>query len=58
MVMAQQQNNKKSQRDMKAGARHTDKEPSLKGTFTSVMLLGLFLVVSWVGVFILFLNRG
>ncbi|GAB7055044.1 cytochrome c oxidase subunit 2A [Paenibacillus naphthalenovorans] len=32
-------------------------EESLKGTFVSVMLLGLFLVLSWVGVFLLFMAR-
>ncbi|PFA70087.1 cytochrome c oxidase subunit 2A [Bacillus sp. AFS015802] len=30
---------------------------SLKGTFTSVLFLGGFLVLTWLGVFILFLNR-
>ncbi|MBM4762068.1 cytochrome c oxidase subunit 2A [Bacillus sp. B15-48] len=30
---------------------------SLKGTLASVFLLGFFLIVTWVGVFILFLNR-
>ncbi|MEN1969392.1 cytochrome c oxidase subunit 2A [Lentibacillus sp. N15] len=30
---------------------------SLKGTFASVMLLGAFIIVSWVGVWILFLSR-
>lgn len=30
---------------------------SLKGTFTSVLFLGGFLVLTWVGVFLLFLNR-
>jgi hypothetical protein len=33
------------------------KETSLKGTFASVMVLGAFLVVTWVTVFILFLAR-
>ncbi|MEG9297931.1 cytochrome c oxidase subunit 2A [Mangrovibacillus sp. Mu-81] len=32
-------------------------QSSLKGTFTSVLLLGVFLVLSWIGVFILFINR-
>jgi hypothetical protein len=32
-------------------------EPSLKGAFASVMLLGVFLLVAWVSVFILFLSR-
>ncbi|MUK87308.1 cytochrome c oxidase subunit 2A [Ornithinibacillus sp. L9] len=31
--------------------------PSLKGTFISVMLLGLFLVLSWAGAFALFISR-
>ncbi|NQD64544.1 cytochrome c oxidase subunit 2A [Bacillus haikouensis] len=30
---------------------------SLKGTFTSVLLLGGFLILSWVGVFLLFIKR-
>ncbi|XXM74229.1 cytochrome c oxidase subunit 2A [Lysinibacillus sphaericus] len=30
---------------------------SLKGTLTSVLLLGGFLIVSWIGVFLLFINR-
>lgn len=30
---------------------------SLKGTFISVMLLGIFLLVSWFGVYALFLVR-
>lgn len=34
------------------------KEPtSLKGTFIAVMLLGTFLIVSWFGVYALFLVR-
>ena len=32
--------------------------PVLKGTFASVMLLGLFLALTWVGVFVLFMVRG
>lgn len=32
-------------------------EPGLKGTFVSVMLLGAFLIVTWVAVFILFISR-
>ncbi|MDD9266774.1 cytochrome c oxidase subunit 2A [Paenibacillus sp. GCM10023248] len=34
-----------------------DQEPALKGTFAAVMLLGAFLAISWVAVFILFLAR-
>jgi hypothetical protein len=33
------------------------KHDTLKGTFLSVMLLGGFIVLSWLGVFILFINR-
>jgi hypothetical protein len=34
------------------------KEPSLKGTFLAVMLLGGFIAVSWALVFALFLSRN
>ncbi|WP_453995565.1 cytochrome c oxidase subunit 2A [Bacillus nitroreducens] len=34
-----------------------DEKTSLKGTFVSVMLLGVFLIVTWLGVYILFLDR-
>ncbi|MDO3675983.1 cytochrome c oxidase subunit 2A [Paenibacillus ehimensis] len=30
----------------------------MRGTFASVMLLGLFLLLSWFGVFVLFMVRG
>ena len=30
---------------------------SLKGTFASVLILGGFLVLTWLGVFLLFINR-
>lgn len=30
---------------------------SLKGTFVSVMFLGAFIVVTWVSVYLLFVNR-
>jgi hypothetical protein len=33
-------------------------EPSLKGTFAAVMLLGGFIAVSWALVFALFLSRN
>jgi hypothetical protein len=37
----------------------TRKEPdSLKGAFSSVLLLGAFIVASWFAVFGLFLGRG
>ncbi|CAG7647702.1 cytochrome c oxidase subunit 2A [Paenibacillus allorhizosphaerae] len=33
-------------------------DQNLSGTFVSVMILGAFLLVTWVGVFLLFLSRG
>jgi len=33
-------------------------EPALKGTFVSVLLLGAFIAVSWIGVFVLFIVRN
>ncbi len=39
-------------------AHSTESEPSLKGTFASVMMVGAFLLVSWLGVFLLFLARS
>ncbi|GGA61652.1 cytochrome c oxidase subunit 2A [Ornithinibacillus halotolerans] len=32
-------------------------KPDLKGTFVSVMILGILIVVSWIGAFALFLSR-
>ncbi|WP_449536679.1 cytochrome c oxidase subunit 2A [Ferdinandcohnia sp. Marseille-Q9671] len=34
-----------------------DERTSLKGTLASVFLLGLFLILSWLGVYFLFLDR-
>ncbi|WP_239618283.1 cytochrome c oxidase subunit 2A [Cohnella mopanensis] len=33
------------------------KEQSLKGTFVSVLLLGAFLALVWIGIFVLFIAR-
>jgi uncharacterized membrane protein YqhA len=33
-------------------------ETQLKGTLVSVMLLGAFLLLTWVGVFVLFISRA
>ncbi|WEK54880.1 MAG: cytochrome c oxidase subunit 2A [Candidatus Cohnella colombiensis] len=50
-------------RDEPGAAKPEDKKPvnpeehSLKGTFVSVMILGAFLIVSWLGVFMLFIDR-
>jgi hypothetical protein len=38
--------------------RQNREETSLKGTFASVMLVGAFIAVTWLGVYMLFLNRG
>ena len=40
------------------GKEGKDKEQTLKGTFVSVLLLALFIVVTWLGVFVLFIARG
>lgn len=32
-------------------------EPSLKGTLVSVIILGLFLLISWFGVWYIFISR-
>lgn len=34
-----------------------EKEQSLRGTFVSVLLLGAFLALVWVGIFVLFIAR-
>jgi hypothetical protein len=33
-------------------------EPPLKGTFVSVLLLGAFIAVCWIGVFALYMARN
>ncbi|MFD2209096.1 cytochrome c oxidase subunit 2A [Virgibacillus halophilus] len=37
--------------------KKADKELNLKGTFISVMFVGIFIIISWVGAFALFLSR-
>jgi len=37
--------------------KHDKEEENLTGTFTSVMMLGGFLILSWIGVWILYLVR-
>ncbi|WP_423407184.1 cytochrome c oxidase subunit 2A [Heyndrickxia sp. MSNUG] len=34
-----------------------EEQSSLKGTLASVFLLGFFLIITWVGVYFLFLDR-
>jgi len=36
---------------------HEEKEPDLRCTFISVLLVGLFIIVSWVLVYALFIIR-
>lgn len=37
--------------------QNVEAEPDFKGTFISVMLLGGFIIVTWLGVWLLFLSR-
>lgn len=39
-------------------AKQENEKHSLKGTFVSVMIVGAAIVISWFGVFMIFLNRG
>lgn len=39
------------------GSRPTDDKDELKGTFVAVMMLGAFIIVSWVGVWALYIAR-
>lgn len=43
-----------------AASNHQEKheEESLKGTFTAVLLLGGFLALTWLAVFVLFIARS
>lgn len=34
-----------------------EKEPNLKGTLISVSFVGVFILVTWIGAFMLFLSR-
>lgn len=34
-----------------------NKEPNLKGTLISVSFVGVFILVTWIGAFMLFLSR-
>lgn len=38
-------------------AKNNDSTIHFKGTFIAVMLLGLFMVASWFGIYALFLSR-
>ncbi|WP_127530355.1 cytochrome c oxidase subunit 2A [Paenibacillus kobensis] len=53
MSGTQQQHHTKQDAPVKKGD-----EPALKGTFVSVLLLGAFIAISWIGVFVLFIVRN
>jgi hypothetical protein len=38
-------------------AKQSKPNSSLKGTFISVMVVGIFIIVSWIGVYALFITR-
>ncbi|TDF97539.1 cytochrome c oxidase subunit 2A [Paenibacillus piri] len=38
--------------------QHKQEDTALKGTLVSVLLLGGFLILTWVGVFAIFVSRG
>jgi hypothetical protein len=40
------------------GGQERSPEPSLKGAFVSVMLMGSFFILAWFGVFALYLARN
>ncbi|MCD1261017.1 cytochrome c oxidase subunit 2A [Paenibacillus athensensis] len=40
-----------------ADGQRGEVEPSLRGTFAAVLLLGVFVAVTWVAVFVLFMAR-
>lgn len=41
----------------KQNQTNPEKEPNLKGTLVSVSILGIFLLVTWVGALMVFLAR-
>lgn len=42
----------------KESGRTHSQETSLKGTFVSVLIIGVFMLVSWFSIFLLFLERN
>jgi|GEM_PF-3911335 len=48
---------KKAGKNGQVVAAAAAKEPALKGTFAAVLLLGGFLAMTWLAVFLLFLSR-
>ncbi|CAM3428613.1 cytochrome c oxidase subunit 2A [Marinicrinis lubricantis] len=58
MTELKTERDRQSQAAMEPKKQIETEEPSLKGTFVSVMLLGGFLILSWVLVFMLFIARN
>jgi hypothetical protein len=44
-------------RENSVGIKKQTEEPSLKGAFVSVLFLGGFIFLSWMGVYYLFISR-
>ncbi|NHM29186.1 cytochrome c oxidase subunit 2A [Neobacillus terrae] len=53
MAKAQLKNGPKSNPKV----QHKEESESLKGTMASVMFLGFFIIVTWLGVYFLFVDR-
>ncbi len=47
----------KKQEQHELHEQHEKEEPKLHGAFASVLILGAFIVVSWVAIYFLFLSR-
>lgn len=47
----------RSEKDEAAVHNQEGKEPALRGTFASVMILGAFILATWAAVFVLYLVR-
>ncbi|WP_203245892.1 cytochrome c oxidase subunit 2A [Sporosarcina beigongshangi] len=47
----------KNPKQQQSNSTEMDAEVSLKGTFISVMLVGIFILISWFGLYALFLSR-
>ncbi|CAM3429499.1 MULTISPECIES: cytochrome c oxidase subunit 2A [Brevibacillus] len=47
-----------TQRDVKKAPQTKPHQENLKGTFAAVIIVGLIILVSWFGIFGLFLDRA
>jgi len=48
---------KREHHELHEQQKQQEEEPKLHGAFASVLILGAFLVVSWVAIYFLFLSR-